>query len=101
MIRLHPKNLSSLSMLVLLAGCGSLRGLLEYPGHDPAPVPVAAAAPAPAPAPAQPAAPQPDEWCLHVAANDRAQAAANGFDAATQDRVTAQSYRQCVALKAS
>jgi hypothetical protein len=99
MIRLHPKNLSSLSILVLLAGCGSLHGLLEYPGHDPAPVPVAAAAPAPAPV--QPAAPQPDEWCLRVAANDRAMAAADGFDSATQDRTTAQSYRQCVAQKAS
>jgi hypothetical protein len=101
MIRLHPKNLSCLSILVLLAGCGSLRGLLEYPEREPAPTPVAReAASVPVPVPA-PAASQADEWCLHVAANERAQAAAGGFDAATQDRVTTQSYQQCVALKAS
>lgn len=92
--------LTCLCALVLLCGCGSLRGLLSYSGARQAP-PAAPVAAVQAPPPAQAAAPQPDEWCMRVAANERAQAASDGFDAATQDRVTLQSYRQCVALKAS
>jgi hypothetical protein len=95
------------ALCLFAAGCSSLpslpslHSLVPFDRDPPDPVVVAAAPPAvPAPPPpAQAAAGQPDEWCMRVAANDRAQAAANGFDTATQDRMTVQSYRQCATLK--
>ncbi len=88
-----------LSASLLLAGCSSLpsmHSLLTFDSDsDAGAVPVAetqaAAAPAPVPA-------RPDNWCSGVAANARAAAASNGFDAATQDRMMQNSLRQCVAM---
>lgn len=98
------RHLGICALCLCAAGCSSLpslHSLLSFDRDQPDPVVAAAAAPVPvAPPPATPAAAQPDEWCMRVAANDRAQAAANGFDTATQDRMTVQSYRQCAALKA-
>jgi len=95
-------RLSGLAALCLFAaGCSSMHSLLAF--DRPPPAPIVAAAPvavAPVPAAPEPAAARPDEWCVRVAANDRAQAGANGFNAATQDRMTLQSYQQCAALKA-
>ena len=84
------------ALCLFAAGCSSLpslHSLVSFDRDPPDPAVVAAAPPAvPAPPPpAQAAAGQPDEWCMRVAAN--------GFDAATQDRMTVQSYRQCATLK--
>jgi hypothetical protein len=77
--------------LLLTAGCSSLHNFL---GSDPDSGPPAMAeTAAPAPPPAQPA-----DWCNRVAANARAQAAADGFDQATQERLTQQSLRQCATM---
>jgi pyruvate/2-oxoglutarate dehydrogenase complex dihydrolipoamide acyltransferase (E2) component len=48
-----------------------------------------------APAPVAPAAPENADFCRAVATKD---ATENGFDPATQQRVLAQSYAQCVAI---
>ena len=86
-----------LSASLLLAGCSglpSMHSLLTFDSDAGAvPVAEAQAAAAPAPVPAQP-----DNWCSNVAANARADAASNGFDAATQDRMMQNSLRQCVAM---
>jgi hypothetical protein len=55
---------------------------------------MAQVAPAPAPVP-EGAQPQPNAFCMSVATQD---AGGNDFDAATQQRVFVQSYRQCVAV---
>lgn len=88
-----------LSASLLLAGCSglpSMHSLLTFDSDSDAgaiPVAEAQAAAAPAPVPAKP-----DNWCSNVAANARADAASNGFDAATQDRMMQNSLRQCVAM---
>lgn len=86
------------AVLFLTAGCSSLpsmHSLLTF-DQDEQPDETMAAAPAPVPVPA--AAAQPDDWCTRVAANTRAQAAADGFDPATQNRMTQQSQRQCLEM---
>jgi hypothetical protein len=86
-----------LSASLLLAGCSglpSMHSLLTFDSDsDAVPVAETQAAAAPAPVPAKP-----DNWCSNVAANARADAASNGFDAATQDRMMQNSLRQCVAM---
>lgn len=84
--------------LFTLSACSSMNGLLDFvsaPADDPiaaavADVPVAASAPS-----------GDDAWCQNVAASERARAQASGFDAATLDRMTVQSYQQCRTLTAS
>jgi hypothetical protein len=93
---------AALAALCLLAGCsdadwdraGGFLGLDATPAAPPA---VAVAAPAPpASVPVSGPAPgQPDPFCAAVAAHDSGQ---NGFDAATQARIFAQSYGQCLAI---
>jgi hypothetical protein len=102
---------------LLLAGCtdSDWDRTLNYAhlGGSPseeADVPVSTAAPQPAttprstaatqaaaaaPAPVAPAAPENADFCRAVATKD---ATENGFDPATQQRVLAQSYNQCVAI---
>jgi hypothetical protein len=80
--------------LFALSGCSSLNSLLSFE-EEPAPL-AAIALETPAAPPAAPAAP--DEWCQRVAASERLRAQQSGFDAATLDRMTAQSYRQCMEL---
>jgi hypothetical protein len=66
------------------------------PVRTTAPQPTAATqAAAAAPAPVAPAAPENANFCRAVATKD---ATENGFDPATQQRVLAQSYAQCVAI---
>jgi hypothetical protein len=84
-------------LLSLAAGCSSMRSMLAFqdsaPGAQEAAVPVAA-----------PQAAQPEpmaQWCQRVAANARNRASASGFDGATQDRIAAQEYRQCLAMGAA
>ena len=92
---------------LLLAGCSDadwdhalkytgLGGSAEEP-EAPAPRTVATSAAPRAPAPETAAAPEPanSEFCRSVAMQD---AGDNGFDPATQQRVFARSYAQCVAL---
>ena len=107
------KHLALISCL-LLAGCtdADWDNALNYAhlrGAEDAPDMAAASVPAPertvAPHPtvaatsvaAAPAAPAPSEndFCRAVATKD---ATDNGFDPATQQRVLAQSYAQCVAI---
>ena len=80
-----------------LSACSSLHRMLTFEGAEaePEPVPVAAQ---PVTQP-QPAAAGSNEWCQRVAASDRQRAQEAGFDAATLDRMTVQSYQQCVALR--
>ncbi len=91
---------------VLLAGCTDtdwdqalnytgLRGSAEEP-EEAAPTPAARSVAA---APEAVAAPEPAnaEFCRSVAMQD---AGANGFDQATQQRVYARSYAQCLTLGA-
>jgi hypothetical protein len=85
------------SAALLLAGCSSvpsLHGLFAYDRDEemqsPAdPAMAVAAAPVPAPA---------EDWCKTSSTTTRDRAAADGFDAATQDRMAAQAYQQCVTL---
>lgn len=78
-----------------LSACSSLNSLLSYEEDTPA---GAATLPeAPPPAAPQTAA---NEWCQRVAASDRLRAQQAGFDAATLDRMTLQSLRQCAAMGA-
>jgi hypothetical protein len=79
--------------LFALSGCSSLNSLLSFE-EEPAPAAIALETP-----PAPPAAPPTDEWCKRVAASERLRAQQSGFDAATLDRMTTQSYRQCVELE--
>jgi hypothetical protein len=87
---------------LLLAGCtdadwdramnyGGAAEQDEAPARPPRPVAVAA----PATVAAAPAAPSNADFCRSVATQD---ATGNGFDQATQQRVFAQSYSQCVAI---
>ena len=46
----------------------------------------------------KPAAAQPSDWCQRIAIDARDQAAASGFDAATQLRMTQQAFQQCTAM---
>jgi hypothetical protein len=105
------KKPSALAFCLLLAGCTDTdwdRALnYVYPAPDDADVtsdaspphaPAAAAATsnaAPAPAQSAPGAPANADFCRAVAMQD---ATANGFDPATQQRVYARSYGQCVAI---
>jgi len=94
-----------LILCLLLAGCTDADwdhamnyGGLAEPDEAPAKPPrsVAAAAPATvAAAPAASAEPSNADFCRSVATRD---AADNGFDQATQTRVFAQSFAQCVAI---
>jgi hypothetical protein len=58
-------------------------------------VPARAAQAAPQPMAAMPAAPASSDFCKSVATQD---ATTNGYDAATQQRVLAQSYQQCLTI---
>ena len=86
---------------LLLAGCtdADWDRAMNYGGlaeQDEAPVRPSVAAPATvAAAPAATAQPSNADFCRSVATRD---AADNGFDQATQTRVFAQSYAQCVAI---
>jgi hypothetical protein len=86
--------LAAISAALSLSACSSLNSLLAFEDAEPAPAPVVAA-----PRP-EAAASGPNEWCQRVAASDRVRAQQAGFDAATLDRMTVQSYQQCVALAA-
>jgi hypothetical protein len=84
-----------LALLPLLASCtdSDWNNLLNFGSSSddyPAARPTAVAAAAPA-APAG----KPDNFCLGVARQD---ATTNAFDTATQQRVAARSYQQCVAI---
>jgi len=92
---------------LLLAGCSDadwdhalnytgLRGSAEEP-QDAAPVPAQTSAQVPAPPAETAAAPANNDFCRSVAMQD---AGANGFDQATQQRVFARSYAQCLTLGA-
>jgi hypothetical protein len=84
-------------LLPVLAGCSSVRGLLAFEDQTPPAAAEMDAAPAdvaPAAAPADSMA----QWCQRVAATARRDAAASGFDSATQERLAAQNYRQCLAM---
>jgi hypothetical protein len=84
-----------LALLPLLASCtdSDWNNLLDFgSSSDDTPRPTAVAAAAPA-APA--AAGQANNFCLGVARED---ATTNGFDTATQQRVAARSYQQCVSI---
>jgi len=109
------KKPSALAFCLLLAGCTDTDWdrALNYvypapddadvtsdasPPHAPRPQPATASAAsnaAPAAMPTAPAAPANAEFCRAVAMQD---ATANGFDPATQQRVYARSYGQCVAI---
>ena len=100
------KNPLPLLFCLLLAGCTDadwdnalnytgLRGSAEEPEGAP-PAPVTSASP-PAEAAAAPP-PANTEFCRSVAMQD---ASGNGFDQATQQRVYARSYAQCIMLGAS
>ena len=92
------KKLSALIVCLLLAGCSDAdwNHALNYTGlgnqedaqADPAAVHVVPPPPAPAPVPNS-------ELCRAVATQD---ATSNDFDPATQQRVFARSYSQCVAI---
>ena len=103
-----------LVLLPFLAGCTDTdwNRLLSFGGSndadsettdvataEPAPAPPPAAAPATAAptqvAGAQPAGPAPDPFCLGIARQD---AMGNDFDPATQQKVAARSYQQCVQI---
>ena len=62
----------------------------------PAPPQTVVAAAAPPVAEPPPVAPAPDSWCSRVAESTRADAASQGFDAATQRHRAEVSYNQCV-----
>ena len=79
--------------LFFTAGCSRLTGLFHSPDED-APPPAMAVTAEPAPMPETGTA----DWCTRVAANARAAAARDGFDAATQERMAQQTLRQCVAM---
>ena len=92
---------------LLLAGCSDaewdhalnyigLRGSAEEP-EDAAPVPAQASVQVPAPPAEAAAAPANNDFCRSVAMQD---AGANDFDQATQQRVFARSYAQCITLGA-
>jgi hypothetical protein len=86
--------------VLTLSGCSSLNRLLTFQDEVP-PAQVAAATEVPAqPAATVPGAQNdaPSEWCQRVAASDRLRAQQAGFDAATLDRMTLQSLRQCATL---
>ena len=79
------------ALLLLTAGCSDLQSLLSFDKEPAATEPVAIVAPPPEPA-------LPDDFCARAAASTHAQAAADGFDAATQTRMTQQSFQQCMAM---
>ncbi|HVW72661.1 MAG TPA: hypothetical protein VHC39_03400 [Rhizomicrobium sp.] len=100
------KKLSALIVCLLLAGCSDAdwNHALNYTGLGGDEDATAAdavqpvAAPAEAAAVATPSAPAPvpnSDLCKAVATQD---ATSYGFDAATQQRVFARSYSQCVAI---
>jgi hypothetical protein len=109
------KKLFAAFFCLLLAGCtdadwdhalnythlgGSPSEDIDAPVRTAAPQPRAvsqtvAATAAAAPAPVVPAAPENADLCRAIATQD---ATENGFDPATQRRVFAQSYAQCVAI---
>ncbi len=80
----------SIPLLACCAGCSSLPSL--FATNDDAPDSAMTAAMAPTVPQAQYPVKQ---FCARVAANAQAKAGADGFDAATQDRMRQQSYRQC------
>ena len=82
------------ALLLFTAGCSglpSLHSLVTFDKDPPAAEPAAYVAPPPEPA-------APDDFCARAAADTHARAAADGFDTATQNRMTQQSFQQCVAL---
>ena len=82
---------------LLLSGCSSLPSmdsLLTFNHDEAAQDAFAPAAEVTAAAPV-PAAPPAGDMCKNAAANARTQAAADGFDAATQDRMAQQGYVHC------
>ena len=83
-------------MLFLAAGCSGFSGADRLFGSRPqaAAMPEEPAAIAAAPIPPPPA----DDFCARVAATARAKAVADGFDAATQERMRQQSFQQCAAM---
>jgi len=84
--------------LLTLSACSAMNGLLSF-ADPPADDAMTAAA---ANVPVTVAAPSGDDaWCQRVAASDRARVQESGFDAATLDRMTLQSYQQCRTLSAS
>lgn len=83
-------------LLATVSGCSSINRVLSF--DDPAPAPQQAE-----PSPVAPPVAQTDaseQFCRRVSASSRADAAAGGFDAATQDRIALQNYQQCLAIGA-
>ena len=88
---------------LLLSGCSDMGwdGAMSYVGLGPSDQPAQAEPATAEAAPAMPAQTNPaDTWCRTVATRDAQTAARNGFDAATQERVAATSYRQCIQIPA-
>jgi hypothetical protein len=86
---------ASLTLCLLLAGCGSMDDVLGF-GHPDDDV-IDTAPPAAIASVAAPAENPMTGFCRSVASQD---ATGNGFDTATQRRVYIQSYTQCAALYA-
>jgi hypothetical protein len=86
----------ALALCLIAAGCtdANWNHLLNYGGAEEEPVAPPAQAAA-APAPAATAEPAHADFCRNVASQD---ATRNDFDQATQQRVFARSYAQCVAI---
>lgn len=81
------------TVVLFTAGCSSVSSMLSLDKEPAAAEPTVTAAPPP-----PVAAALPDDFCARAAASTHAQAAAAGFDTATQTRMTEQSFQQCVAL---
>lgn len=77
-------------LAALCAGCSALPSLFAPANEDPDPATAAAVAP-----PVPGAQPPAEQFCARVAAGVQARAMADGFDAATQERMRQQAYRQC------
>jgi hypothetical protein len=81
---------------LFLAGCtdADWDHVFSYAGLDPDNTPVAAAQETTAPA--EQAAASNDSWCRDLAQSASRDAAAQGFDAATQQQRAQTSYKQCL-----
>jgi hypothetical protein len=88
------------SLLLLTTGCSSLPSMNSLFQFGPADDAAGAELPADAAPPPVIVAPASGhaEWCQRIGANARAQSAADGFDAATQDRMARQAQSQCAAM---
>jgi hypothetical protein len=74
-----------------LTGCTSVSSMFAENSKQPSPIELANAY-------VPTASPIPYDFCNRVAAGARAEALRAGFDAATQERISAQNGRQCQSL---